>query len=197
MKIKLALIPAFLLAVASAKADVTFDFFDNAALFDGETSVDVLLSDVIGDTTMTVTGFGGTLNSNSTSFGVGDSAIDGTGESITLVFTTDIEVTLIDFSTIGSDVSDGALLTIGSLSFELYTDNPAVDPVFSGQTDEFLPQAPIALSAGELITFTGTSATSSYDLDSISLNVVPEPGSFALLAGIAGMALAATRRRRT
>ena len=185
----LGLMAVFALGTISSQAAVTYNFGNQAATFDGNVSTIVALVDGATNFNMSVAAVGGNLNSNATSFGVDDSAIDGTSESITISFSTDILFNAIDFSSIGADITDGASFTIGGSTTNLFTG--ATD--FSGGFDIYTPSSAIALTAGDTILLTGSSATSSYDLDIINVTAVPEP-STALLGALG--ALAFLRRRR-
>ena len=173
------------LCACSGFAELTYDYTDKAGVFDGKITADVDLSDSGINFTMTVTSSGGNLNSNSEDFGIGDAFIDGQIEIITLSFDTAIDFTSIEFGGVGGSVDDGVRLTVGTNPYiDLYTGVTG----FEGTPDRYTPASVIRLSAGEFITLTGSSATSSFDLD------VPEPATFALV-GIGG-ALAFLFRRR-
>ncbi len=197
--IRMTSIAALTLALTvAASAEVTYDFTGKAGVFDNETSVDVSVSD--GDTgnttTMTVNAIGGELNSNAGDLGIDDDVepastsdkIDGTDEGITLSFDKDVELVVIDLGSVGSDATEGALLTIDAFDITLHTGVSG----FNGTSDTYTPGSPIAISAGTPIQLTGSAATSSFDLEAITLNVIPEPASLALL-GLGGLAL--IRRR--
>lgn len=183
----------------TASAAVTFEFANKEDIFDGYTSVDVMITDV-SSTLMTVTATGGTLNSNSGDFGVDGSEpdevndfIDGTSESITLTFSTEVIFNWIDLAGIGTEAQtdDHASITIAGTQLNLST---GVDN-FNGSTDVYTPASPITLAIGESIILTGTSSTSSFELQGINLTVVPEPGTFALLAGFSALSFVMLRRR--
>lgn len=185
---------------APSSASIIFDFTDSAGLipdrsdlFDGETSVDILLTDPITaqSSTLTVAAIGGTLNSNASDFGIGNAFIDGTAEAITLTFDSDIELISVDLGGVGSDIADGANLTIDGFSIDLFTGVPG----FSGTSDVFTPTSPIAVAAGTSIVFTGSTVTSIFDLEAATFTIVPEPASFGL-AGLGALAALGGRRRR-
>ena len=181
---------------APALSAVTYDFTGKGGLFDGETSVDVPLTDSVTglSTTMTVEASGGTLNSNSGDFGVnapgsGDTTdVIEDGEAIDLTFDSDIELNSIDFGGIGSDLADGATLTIGTFTIDLFTNVSG----FNGNTDVYTPATHIAITAGTPINLQVASSTADFDLETIDISVVPEPGSVALL-GLGGLLM--LRRR--
>lgn len=123
-KLTLLALAAGLGLAGSSFGSVIYDFTNKGALFDSKTSVtNILLSDTATgfDTFMTVSSTGGDLNSNSGNFGVGDDQIDGSTESITLTFSTDIEFNFIDLGGVGADTTDGANLAVGAFSIDLFT----------------------------------------------------------------------------
>lgn len=139
---------------------------------------------------MTVSAVGGNLNSNATGLGVGDSKIN-TGESISIRFSVDTFIEFLDFGEIGTDLTDGMNVTIGSNpSFDLFTGQPN----FAGTPDVWTPAAPFSLSAGDSIVLTTSSVTSIVDVDSLRVTAVPEPSS-SILCGFGGLVLL-TRRKR-
>ncbi|MGJ8651997.1 MAG: PEP-CTERM sorting domain-containing protein [Opitutaceae bacterium] len=191
---------AFSFSTTCVNAALDYDFTDKGGIFDGLTTQNVLLSDsgTGFNTTMTVLAAGGNLNSNLGDFGVDGSEagetndwIDGTIESITLTFTDNIELNLIEFGGVGTGISDGVSLTIGASALNLFTGVSG----FSGDSDIYTPESPIALSSGQSIIITGSSATSGFDLENFNITVVPEPGTYALLAGISVLGFVILRRR--
>lgn len=180
---------AFSALALSANAAVTYSFEGQGATFDGLTSASVALVDGSTSFNMLVSSLGGNLNSNASGLGVGDANVDGTAESISISFNTDVFFNFIDLGGVGGDLADGANFTIGGSSIDLFTG----EPDFNGSTDVYTPTSPISLSAGDSIVLTGSSTTSIFDLDGINVTAVPEP-STALLGAIGVLAL--LRRRR-
>lgn len=93
---------------------------------------------------------------------------------------------VINFTNTIGEAAAGQTYTL----FEFYSDGIAATAVASGIASG------LEIGAG-LEAFIGS--TLNYGTDSISLTVgsaIPEPGAFALLAGVAGLGFAATRRRR-
>ncbi|CAA6692578.1 MULTISPECIES: PEP-CTERM sorting domain-containing protein [unclassified Lentimonas] len=203
MKIKQTLLTAAALScfASSLSAAVDYSFLSQAATFDGKSSAIVPLTDATSgfSTNMTVSGSGGNLNSNATGIGIGDAIIDGTNESITFTFSTDIDFNFIDLGGVGTEAqaaAEGASLTIGlGSSIILYTDATSIGGTFDGSSDIYTPTSPIRLLAGRSIVLTGSSATSNIDLDAINFSVVPEPGTYALLSGICALGFVMLRRR--
>jgi len=177
---------------AIASAEITYDFTGKGGTFDGTNAVDIALTDSSINFTMTVLGSGGDLNSNSGDLGVGDDQIDGTAESISISFDVDIDFAWIEFGGVGSDTTDGVTLTVGSQSpVELYT---GVSD-FNGSSDTYTPSSVIRVTSEESILITGSSATSSFDLEKMTFAAVPEPATMSLI-GLAGLLTIATRRFR-
>lgn len=174
---------AIAVPIATSHAAVIFDFTGQGGTFDNMTSVSVPLVDGGINFSMTVTGTGGDLNSNASGIGINDANIDGMAESITLSFSIDTELNFLDLGGVGGDVSDGADVTIAGTNFQFFTGQPD----FNGSSDVFTPATPIALTAGQTIVITGASATSVFDIDSISVTAVPEPSSTLLLTSLAGL----------
>lgn len=186
---------------AVAGADVTYTFSGQTSTFDGTTNwVQVLLNDDGTDLTMTVAAQGGTLKALSNDFGIEgvsgtNDQLDGTDEIITLTFSKAVDFISIDLAGVGGDTADGATLTVGSqLVGNLYTDHPP-SPVFNGTTDVYTPIVPIRLNVGDSIVLTGASATSVYELEGITVSVIPEPMAVSLM-GIGGMLVLVARRLR-
>ena len=169
---------------ALVSAQQSYSFLNKGNVYDGKTSV----QETIGSLTITATSTGGVFNSNKNNFGIVDTTIDGTAEIVTLSFSQTVEITLIDFSGIGSDVADGAKIsttTTPALSLDLHTGVTG----FSGSTDIYTPDTPIRLEPGESISFTGSSDTSGFELHSIQYNVIPEMSAQSLGTGAAGLTL--------
>jgi len=177
-------------AACFADAEVTYNYTGQGGVFDGTNWVQVLLNDNGTAVTMTVSSSGGDMNSNASRFGVDNDYIDGTAEMLTISFDKAVDFISIDLGAVGADISDGANLTIGSRSaIDLYTGVVG----FSGSTDVYTPASPVRLNVGETIILTGSSLTSSSDLEQMTFAAVPEPATFAL-SGL-GVLLACLIRR--
>ena len=172
-----------------AHADLLYDFTDKGGTFDGETSVVIPLTDGAISVNMTVSGSGGDLNSNADALGIGNDQIDGTSESITLTFSKPIDFKLIEFGAVGADILDGANLAVAGSAIDLYTGVSG----FDGTPDIYTPALPIRVNVGQSIVITGSAASSSFDLENMTFEAVPEPATLSLL-GIGGLMAMITRR---
>lgn len=179
---------------SAANAAFTIDLTGNNA-YDGQNPLLIPFTDGANSATANLVPTGGAFNSNSGNFGIGDDQIDGTSEVITITFDKDIFFNFIDFGGVGAAISDAASLTVAGTNLDLYTGNPA-SPIFKGSTDVYTPTSAISVLAGQNIIITGSTATSSFDLERLNVTVVPEPGTFALLAGCCGMVFVMLKRRR-
>ena len=172
------------LVPALVSAQQTYSFLDKGSIYDNKTSV----QETIGALMITATSSGGVFNSNKSNFGIVDTTINGTAEIVTLSFSQTVEITLIDFSGIGSDVADGAKIsttTTPALSLDLHTGVPG----FNGNNDIYTPATPIRLEPGESISFTGSSDSSGFELHRIQYNVIPEMSAQSLGTGAAALTL--------
>jgi len=180
-----------------AMGAVTYEFGGKGSTFDGETSVDVPLTDSATglSTIMTVDATGGTLNSNAGDLGVDDDLIQGTSEAIGLTFDKTVELVELDLGRVGSDASDGADVTIGTFSQELHTAATISNGSYNGNTNVWTLGTPIEIVPGTALNLTGTQGSSEIDLEAGTFNVTPEPASAALV-GLGGLAMLAGRRKR-
>ncbi|MBC8207188.1 MAG: PEP-CTERM sorting domain-containing protein [Kiritimatiellales bacterium] len=174
-----------------AYADLLYDFTDKGGTFDGQTSVVIPLTDGAISFNMTVSGSGGNLNSNLGNFGIGDDQIDGTSESITLTFSKPIDFKAIEFGSMVGGISDGANLTVAGSAIDLYTGVSG----FDGTPDIYTPASPIRVNVGQSIVITGSSETSSFDLENMTFEAVPEPATMSLV-GIGGLLALIVRRTK-
>lgn len=162
----------------------TYSFLNKGSIFDGETKV----QEVSGALTITIGANGGVFNSNQNNFGIGDTRIDGQNEIISLSFSQAVEITFIDFSSVGSDVGVGAKITTNgtpALDLDLYTG--VLD--FHGSTDIYTPTIPIRLNAGETISFKGSGANSSFEIHNLQYQVIPEMSVQSMTTGALSLTL--------
>lgn len=185
------LLTGFFAAITSAlHADFTIDLTGNNA-YDGENPLLIPFIDGSNSATISLVPTGGAFNSNADDFGIGDDQIDGTSEVVTITFNKDIEFNFIDFGGVGGDAADGVSLTIAGSALNLFTGVTG----FNGSTDVYTPTSPVSLTTGQTIIITGSSSTSSFDIQTLNVTVVPEPSTFALLAGMSALGFVMLRRR--
>jgi hypothetical protein len=190
---KIAGILTFVLSTASSFSEVVYDYQNQGAVFDGTNRANVALSDSGINFIMTIASTGGELNSNIGGLGVGDDQLDGSSEAITISFSMAINFVSIDFGAVGTTISDGVRLTVGTQSpRDLYTGIPG----FNGTSKVYTPASVIRLGAGEPLVLTGSSGTSSFDLERITVMAVPEPATAGLLVLGSLMALIVRRASR-
>jgi hypothetical protein len=180
MKIRLiSLAAAAFLFTSTVNAAFTIDLTGNN-IYDSENPLNIAFTDGVNSAIATLIPTGGSFNSNTGDFGIGDDQIDGTSEIVTITFDKAIEFNFIDFGGVGSTISDGAKLTIAGVSTDLFTGVTG----FSGSSDTYTPSSPIEIAIGQSIGVTGSSATSSFDIQTINVSIVPEPNTYALIAGM-------------
>jgi len=173
-----------------ANAAFTIDVTGNGA-YDGQNPLEIPFSDSGYSATASFVPTGGALNSNSGQFGIGDAEIDGISETITITFSENIEFNFIDLGGVGADLADGASLTVAGSQIDLYTG--VTD--FNGSLDVYTPSTAISVSKGTAIALTGSTSTSSFFMQTINVTVVPEPGTYALLAGCFALGFVMLRHR--
>lgn len=152
--------------------------------------------------TVNASAAGGDLNSLSTSFGVDGPASSATddsdqidnalGESITFEFVfpgLTVSILSIDFVSVGSaNAGDAVFFAINAGSTtKLETGVTG----FSGGTDLYTPVTPISLSSGDTLTITAEDVAG---IEGFTLDVIPEPGTLALV-GLGGLTMLARRRQ--
>jgi hypothetical protein len=191
MKLTQTLFTAAALVIACiANAAFTLDFTGNSA-YDGQNQLNIAFTDGANSAIATLVPTGGIFNSNSSDFGIGDDQINATSEVVTITFDKAIEFNFIDLGGVGGNVVDAARLTVAGVSVDLFTGVAG----FNGITDLYTPASPISLAVGQSIIVTGSSATSSFDIQTINVSVVPEPNTYALLAGFCALGFVMVRRR--
>ena len=190
---KISFIPlaaAAFLFTSTVNAAFTIDLTGNNN-YDDENPLHIAFTDGVNSATATLIPTGGDFNSNTGDFGIGDDQIDGTSEIVTITFDKAIEFNFIDFGGVGSTISDGAKLTIAGVSTDLFTGVTG----FSGSSDKYTPSSPIEIAIGQSISVTGSSATSSFDIQTINVSIVPEPNTYALIAGVFALVSVMFQRR--
>jgi len=191
MKIRLiSLAAAAFLFTSTVNAAFTIDLTGNNN-YDDENPLNIAFTDGVNSAIATLIPTGGSFNSNTDDFGIGDDQIDGTSEIVTITFDKAIEFNFIDFGGVGSTISDGAKLTIAGVSTDLFTGVTG----FSGSSDKYTPSSPIEIAIGQSISVTGSSATSSFDIQTINVSIVPEPNTYALIAGVFALVSVMFQRR--
>ena len=178
------LILSLSIAPLMVSAQLSYTFLDKGSVFDLQTSVE----ETFGSLTITATASGGVFNSNRNNFGIDDTSIDGTSEGLSLSFSQTVEISRIDFGSIGSNIDDGVKLTTSAnppLDLSLYTGIVG----FNGTTDTYVPATPIRLEVGETISFTGSSNTAAFEIHSFNYTVIPEMSAQSLATGAAGLIL--------
>lgn len=181
---------ASVLLVSVAQAAFTIDLTGNNA-YDDENPLLIPFIDSGNSATISLVPTGGSFNSNSGDFGIDDDQINGTSEIVTITFNEDILFNFIDFGGVGADASDGVSFSIGGSITNLFTGVTG----FNGSSDIYTPTSPVALATGESIIITGSSTTSIFDIQNFNVTVVPEPSTYALLAGILALTSVMLRRR--
>ncbi len=182
-KILLALIPCL------SSGQVTYEFGGKGDIFDNQTQVTVTIPnpDDANSILMNVGAEGGTFNSNAGDFGIGDDLLDGTTEVILISFDRSVDITALDFGGI-TDADDAAHIqanTTPPLDLNLFTG--IAD--FQGTQDIYTPSTPIRLEAGQILRINGASLSASFDLESISFNVIPEVSAQNISTGATALTL--------
>jgi hypothetical protein len=188
LSIRLALLGGALLPATLVTAN-TFDFRNTTS--GAGVDLDNLStgSSTVGGLTLTMTLFpGGLFNQTGSAFGInapgGSDASDelDSGEGFTFSFSQDVTITSISVSSFGSGNS-------GTLSFN---GGSSIGSVTS--TGLTVINSSV-ISSGTTLRF--ESSSGAFSLDSIAVSAIPEPSAYAFLAGMGGLVLAASRRRRT
>jgi hypothetical protein len=125
---------------------------------------------------------GGAAKIDGTALDVGGGGID-SGESITFVFDTSIVISEFDFADIGA--SEFASVTIAGST---QTFGNSIGDSHSGN---------FSLNQGQALEFGFAAANGAdYDVQGFTFTIVPEPQTYALLAGSIALAFAMLRRRK-
>ncbi len=147
---------------------------------------------------LTASAVGGVVLANNDSMGVNapgtDTAheIEGAlSESLTLMFDKPVEISWFDLSGVGANIADGAKITIGAFSIDLFT---GATTEFNGSTDVYTPTTPMSVAANQAIVFSPSSGTASFGVQGMMVTIIPEPASLALV-GLGALALLRRRVR--
>lgn len=129
-----------------------------------------------------ITTTGGSARIDGTSLDVGGGGID-SGESIRFVFDTNIVISEFDFVDIGA--AEVASVTIAGSTHTF------------GDSDGDAHSGHFSLNQGQPLEFGFAAANGAdYDVQGFTFTIIPEPQTYALLAGSCALALAMLRRRK-
>lgn len=205
MKTIASLITFVALAAGTAYGQTTFVFDDGSSTgaaglkLEGESSTTYTLDGM----TLTASTAFGVFNLTNTGFGPNDVIGDDTDffdGSESMVFSFDEEGTFnsIDFASLGGSGQETETATIsfagtggGATTYNLR--DSGTSDIAVGSND-FFDNIGYSFEAGEQITLSIT-AGNGWTLENFTVTVVPESGTFALMAGLSGMFLVMLRRR--
>lgn len=137
----------------------------------------------LGPFSFTVAATGGSAFVDGTGLDVGGSGMD-SGETLTFTFTRDITLTQFDLASMAD--SEFATVTVGGSAVN-----------YDGSASGDAQDVTLSLDTGESLVFSFAATDGAdYDIQGISFTVVPEPQTFALLAGFCGLTLVMLRRRK-
>jgi hypothetical protein len=163
--------------------------------FDEQASADFEIQNIVGFGTLGITATALSDNLNVTSNGLqdGSTGYNGAGEGTSLIFDADVRIDFLDWVSFTSADSDSVGLSSGSTAIGTFNAGTV-----TGTTD-FTSTNPatmaIVVAAGDA--FRMSHAGGTFYLGQMGITVVPEPGSFALIAGCLGMVSIMLKRRRT
>lgn len=180
------------LVLLESGTDPTNDFSGDR--FDEQTSADFQIQGITGIGTLgvTATALVDDLNILSTGLADGSSGYGAAGEGTSFIFDKDVVITAMDWASFSATPSSDVVeLLNNNVSLGNYT----ADTV-TGSTD-FTSTNPatmnIAVTAGNAFTLRWVAGD--FELQGIGLTVVPEPNTYALLAGISALGVVMLRRR--
>ena len=173
----------------TSEPDTTGDLFEGVA--NEWVTVDVVEISGLKMTARTTT-VGQTLNANSGEFGI-NSDIEGetadlfdVGETMQFFFDQDVQLEVFDMS--GFTAVDRVVVKVGDMSYTIENGD-----LSNGTYDTYSFTSPVDVSAGTTIEFFADAGA--VGLDSIQLQVIPEPAVVTLIGGV-GLVLFLTRRFR-
>jgi hypothetical protein len=167
-----------------ALAGVTFDLFNSAGLYSYLEGSSGPLNYTNSGLVAVFSASGGTMHRTSSGFGIdapgsGDVtyALD-SGEQLRTSFDQAVEITNLDFR--GFETGEVFSIVIGTA-----TNSIAWDDLSNKTSDSYTLSAPWTVSAGTEIRF-AVSGAASVSLDGLTVNVIPEPATMAML-GLGGL----------
>lgn len=180
------------LLLLEAGSDTTDDFTGDR--FDEQTSAAFEIQNITGFGTLGVTASALSDDLNVTGSGLqdGSSGYDTAGEGTSFVFDTDVRIDFLDWVSFTSAGSDSVSLSSGSTTIGTFSEGSV-----TGTTD-FTSTNPATMA---IDVASGDAFTIGYDsgdffLGQMGVTVVPEPGTFALMAGFLGLVSIMLKRRR-
>jgi len=202
-------------AYSASAQSVTFDFKNNTVTggtlvltetgtgalddftgdrFDELTSAGFQITGIgggIGTLTGTATTLIDDLNVTGSGLQDGSNGYDALGEGTIFAFSKNIIVTGLDFGGFTSIGSDSVTISSGATTIGTFEDGETIGSTSFANTNAVT--ASIAVTAEDAFKIENVSGT--YYLESITFTVVPEPGTYALLAGFCALGFVMLRRR--
>lgn len=177
------------LNITTAGSGVTNDWASNR--FEGLTtsSFDITGITGVGSITGTISASSGNLNLTNSGLADGSSGFNSVGEGVSFSFSTDVTITMFDYS--GFTSADSVELYIDDTSLGTYTDDTITASAnFTNPNNVSLS---LDLAAGEILNMTYLGGA--YHLEEFAFTV-PEPSFYSLLFGSFFATLVFTRRPR-
>jgi len=180
------------LVLLESGSGATDDFSGNR--FDELASADFEIQNIAGVGTLgiTATALLDDLNVLSGGLADGSNGYDASGEGTTFVFDKDVTITALDWSSFTPGGSDSVTLFNGAANLGTFSDGTVSGTIDFSDTNPATMS--IEVFAGDA--FTIQWAGGEFQLESMSLTAVPEPGTFGLLAGFLGLVSIMLKRRR-
>jgi hypothetical protein len=158
----------------------------------GSSTFEIQSIPIYGTLTVTANSLIGDLNVTEDGLADGGSGYNASGEGTSFTFSQDVTITGFDFAAFTTAGSDSIELSIGASSLGTFSDGTVIAGV-ADFTNTNAVIASIDVSAGQV--FSLARQDGSFHLQTLSFTVVPEPGTFALLAGFSALASVMFRRR--